>query len=103
LVDLELKIDKDSNYGLAFNLKDKAVPIYAPVLNGIFGSCRFDSYNIDESTGLPRTLEKGSRYLYTRNFGLSRVCLLKLNLKSDNDELDSSRVEGRIIVVSKEY
>ena len=101
LTDLSLKVDQDSDYGLAFNLKDEAVPVYVPVLNSLNGS-RFNFSDVNEATGLPQQLKKeGERYLFTRNSGLSRLYLDgDLNLDSYNDLFDSSNSGGRIVVVS---
>ena len=99
LSDLSLRVDQDSRYGLAFNLKEEAKPIYAPILNSSNGS-KFSSSNIDEATGLPRQVgEDGERYLFTRGSGLSRFFLdTQLNLNSISDSLDYSDSYGRVVV-----
>ena len=98
LKDLEVVLDQDSSHGLAFKLKDNAVPIYAPILNE---NGNFNSEDIDEQTGLPKKLtENGTRRLYTYNKGL---CGLYLNRDSDVDSvrdiLEYSNSAGRVVVV----
>jgi hypothetical protein len=98
LTDLEVAVDQDSNYGLAFRLREGATPIYAPVLNQ---PGNFNSEDIDEQTGLPKQTGQGNRTLYTRNNGLSRLSLYRvLNLYSNNDNLANSNSVGRVAVVS---
>jgi len=100
LADLELVNDKDSNYGLAFKLTERANPIYAPILNK---PGNFNSEDIDEKTGLPKQTKGGNRILYTRKDGLSGLCLLRdLNLGSNGGDLASSDSGGRVVAVSAE-
>ncbi|MEK6840907.1 MAG: hypothetical protein AABX79_03060, partial [Nanoarchaeota archaeon] len=57
----------------------------------------------DEKTGLPKKLGQGSRNLYVRDSGLSRLDLLDdLDLNSDDWDLDISYDYGRVVVVSGE-
>lgn len=102
LAGLELREDQNSDYGLAFNLTDDSEIIYAPILNK--GGGNFTSEDINEKTGLPkRTKREGNRYLYTRDSGLSRLCLGgDLGLYSGNGDLAYSDVYGRVVVVSGE-
>lgn len=96
---LELQADQDSSYGLSFKLTDEAKLIYAPILTRD-GS--FRSENIDEETGLPTKLDSnGNRKIWTRQDGLSRVCLIRdLGLYSYWDDLGSSYSDGWVVVVS---
>src|SRR3989344_6156115 len=64
---LGLVKDANSDYGLAFKLKEDAEIIYAPILNKETGS--FSSEDMDENTGLPTKLGKGNRTLYTMQNG----------------------------------
>jgi len=98
---LELVNDTASEYGLAFKLKEDAEIIYAPILNDEVGN--FSSEDIDEKTGLPIKLGKGNRTLYTRDSGLSRLCLGRnLGLSARDDDLANSDSDGRVVVVSGE-
>ena len=98
---LELVNDTASEYGLAFKLKEDAEIIYAPILNDEVGN--FSSEDIDEKTGLPIKLGKGNRTLYTRDSGLSRLCLnWDLELYARGDVLADSSSDGRVVVVSGE-
>src|SRR3989338_6859252 len=98
---LELVNDTASEYVLAFKLKEDAEIIYAPILNDEVGN--FSSEDIDEKTGLPIKLGKGNRTLYTRDSGLSRLCLGRnLGLSARDDDLANSDSDGRVVVVSGE-
>jgi len=97
LRDLTLKIDQDSPYGLSFLLRDNPELIYASILgkkDGFFVST-------NEETGLPKKLGAGDRRLWTRQGGLSGLCLNRnLNLISNNDSLGYSDDVGRVVLVS---
>ena len=98
LAGLELRSDGNSNQGLAFNLREDAEIVYAPILNKP-GS--FNSEDINEETGLPKRTEGGNRTLYTINSGLSGLCFSgDLDLYSDNDVLTGSNGNGRVVAVS---
>jgi len=100
LAGLEIANDSDSNYGLAFKLKEDSELIYAPILNK---DGRFSSEDIDFKTGLPKKLGNGNRNSYTRESGLSRLDLgggLDLYSDWDVDSLDGSNGGGRVVVVS---
>lgn len=108
LSDLSLKVDPDSNYGLSFVLREDANPIYAPILNSPNMS-RFDSEDIDESTGLPKqTKKEGSRSLNVRNngflvdeIGFGGLCLdWDLGLISDRRNLTESAESGLVVVIN---
>ena len=97
LAGLELSEDKNSNYGLSFTLKEDAEIIYAPILNK---PGDFSNEDINEKTGLPERTGNGNRTLYTRDSGLSRLCLSRyLGLYSRDDGLADSNVNGRVVVV----
>ncbi len=98
----DLERNQDSSSGLSFKLRDDADIIYAPILNLKDG--RFNSQDVDVLAGLPIKLcNEGERYFYTRNSGLSRLCLIVyLNLNSYNESLAYSYAIGRVVVVSGE-
>lgn len=127
LCDIELEKDKNSNYGLAFRLREDAKPIYAPILSSREKNdsilSRFSSEDIDEETGLPKRLDEGDRKLDNYNLvynsidqptwtcrdGLCRLVLATvknafsksgwhLNLSTWKD-LDRSGGAGRVVVV----
>jgi hypothetical protein len=92
--------DQDSPHGLAFKLKEDAQIIYAPILKKSSGS-NFNSEDIDAKTGLPTKVGKGNRTLWTRDSGLSRLCLGRnLYLSSCDDDLADSYDIGRVVLVS---
>ena len=98
LTQLELRVDRNSNHELAFNLGEDAQIVYAPILNK---SGNFNSEDIDEKTGLPKKTEGGNRTLYITNSGLSRLYLNRnLCLGSGIDDLAGSNDGGRVVVVS---
>jgi len=98
LTGFELK-KADNDYGLTFRLREDAEVYETPILNKA-GS--FDSEDIDEKTGLPNKIkDSGSRTLYVRDSGFSRL-LLNDGLDCDSDFMDlvSSGDDGRIVVIS---
>lgn len=101
---LELTIDSDSPYGIAFNLTDESEIIDAPILNE--STSNFASEDIDEKTGLPKKLGEGNRKLYTRNSGLSRFFLgvgsKVYSMYSGDGDFSDSSDNGRVVVVSAE-
>lgn len=98
LAGLELENDQNSSYGLAFNLKEDAEIIYAPILNK---EGNFSSEDVDEKTGLPTKTGAGNRILYTRDSGLSGLYLDgDLDLGSRDDGLADSSGNGRVVLVS---
>ena len=101
LAGLDLKGDQDSQYGLAFKLRDDAEIVEAPILSKC-GS--FSSADINEKTGLPTKLStQGDRTLYTRETGLSRLCLGRSSdLYSYDGDLQFSGGNGRVVVVGGE-
>jgi len=89
----------DNDYGLTFRLREDAEVYNAPILSE---GGRFDSEEIDERTGLPTKLGAGNRTLFTRNSGLSGLCLDDyLGLVSANGYLDNSSERGRVVVVKE--
>ena len=98
LYGLELRNDEDSNYSLAFNLRDDSEIIYVPILNE--NSENFSSQDIDEKIGLPKKLGEGERYFYTGDSGLSRLSLDdELGLGSLDYHLADSDGDGRVVLV----
>ena len=97
---LKLINDADAPHGLGYALRDDAEIIESPVLckNG-----RFKSTDIDEKTGLPTKLDnEGDSHLYTRNSGLSRLCLSGFSdLNSGDGDLQNSDGGGRVVVVRR--
>ncbi len=101
LNELELQEDFSLEGGLSFKLRDDSEIIYAPILNENTGN--FSSEDIDEKTGLPKKLGRGNRTLYTKESGLSRLCLYRnLDLNSFWYDLADSYSYGRVVVVSGE-
>jgi len=99
---LELQEDSDSKYGLSFRLRDDSDIIYAPILNK--GNGNFSSEDINEKIGLPEKLvNNGNRTLYTRDSGISRLCLNRgLVLYSGWYDLTNSGSDGRVVLVGCE-
>jgi len=95
---LELVNDSKSEHDLSFKLGGNAQVIHAPILNK---DGYFTSEMVDEQTGLPKQVgENGDRHLYTRNSGLSGLCLGRdLYLYSYWDYLADSSSGGRVAVV----
>jgi len=101
LNNLALRVDSASPQDLAFNLTDESELIYASILAGENNGKSFSE--TDKRTGLPTKLGEGSRVLYTRNSGLSRLYLDDdLNVGSDYANLGNSSDGGRVVVVSAE-
>ncbi len=100
LVGLKLRVDQDSEYGLAFDLIDDSEIIYAPQLVHKNNHKKFSKTN---NKALPIFNKNGERALYTRDSGLSRLYLLNiLNLGSSVGGLGVSSNDGRVVVVSAE-
>jgi len=101
LTGLELEKADDNGYGLTFRLREDAEIYEAPVLSK---QGKFDSKDIDKKTGLPNKVkDSGSRALYVRDAGLSRLSLYcDLSLLSHGMILDVSGGYGRIVVISDE-
>jgi len=101
LAGLELISDKNSHYQLAFNIKEDADIIYAPILNE--EGC-FNSENIDKKTGLPKKTGAGNRHLFAREDGLSVLYRDGgLALGAGDEVLVGSYSGGRVVVVSKNF
>ncbi len=99
LASLELEKDNSSNslYGLVFKLKEDSELISAPQLVDENNGRRFSETN---EQGLPIFDLSGSRILYTRDSGLSRLLLSRgLDLYSYWDDLDNSGAGGRVVAV----
>lgn len=100
LSELELVTDTSYYPGLNFKLKDSAQVFHG--LSVLNRSGNFSSEDIDVNTGLPMKVgDKGNRYFYTRDSGLSRLYLdWDLVADSDNGVLAGSGGYGRVVVVS---
>ena len=98
MVFYHLKTVKDDSFenGLRLDFDDIGVGYPVPILSKETG--KFDSNDPELiKTGFPRELGEGSRTLYTRKDGLSRVCRYRsLNLYAVNDYLPNSIVAGRV-------
>lgn len=100
LAGLELRTDQNSEHGLAFNLTDYYKPFYASELSHKNSGKRF---NETDNKGLPIFVKDGKRTLYTRDSGLSRLCLGGyLDLGSHGVILADSGGDGRVVIVSGE-
>lgn len=99
LYGLDLRVDKNSPSGLAFNIREDAEIIYDKILNSAGGS--FNSDDINKETGLPENFSGGDRNFNVRNLsGLSRFSFDEdWNISSDILELEDSASNGRIVVV----
>ena len=96
---LNLENNKNSPKGLRFKLSENCETFYSPTLkkNG-----EFSLDDIDEKTGLPKKISSGNRYLYTRDSGLSRLCLDRgSSLFSIEGNLLHSNANGRMVVVKE--
>lgn len=98
LHNVELRVDDNSPYGLAFTVKDNKEIIYAPILNENSG--RFSPEDIDPETGLPKQVGEGNRYFHTKKSGLSGLYLYDLDTYSGSKRLDFSSNLGRVVVVA---
>ena len=95
---LNLRQDSNSPYKLSFELTDSSELIYAPQLSHSNDQKEFT--NTDEN-GLP-VFDKGTRTLYTRESGLSRLFLSgDLDLDSGYEDLVDSYSGGRVVVVAE--
>ena len=94
---VELVNDSDSEYGLAFKLKEDAEIIYAPQLAHKNNHKKFSE--ADEK-GLPIFDKNGERTLYTRESGLVRLYLGRdLGLHSYGVDLAFSDSDGRVVII----
>ena len=97
LSELELVNDYDSNYGLAFNLKENSEIISSPILKERY--CIFSSEDVNLETGLAEKFGVGERTFEAIDSGLSVLYLHnKLDLLSSGF-LSFSTDNGRIIIV----
>src|SRR3989338_9572707 len=96
----DLKND-NNEYGLGLVLREDAEIIHSDVLNR---QGKFDQKDINTETGLPREVRRevrreGSRYLYTRSEGLSRLCVNdNLNLNACWYNFGDSDDSGRVVI-----
>ena len=92
----DLKND-NNKYGLGLVLREDAEIIHSDVLNQ---QGKFDQKDINPETGLPREVRReGSRYLYTRSEGLSRLCVNdNLNLNACWYNFGDSDDSGRVVI-----
>ena len=95
---LELKEDKDSSYGLAYVLSDKAELgkniIDAPELVKNY------QFKIIGEKGIPIADNEGGKICYTKQDGLSGFCLDRLSgVFSSSRGLAGSYDDGRVVVV----
>lgn len=98
---LGLVNDSESPRGLTFKVTDETELIHAPILNKNLGY--FNDKDVDRETGLPKKLGKEGRDFYTRQTGLSGLCLHgSLGLVSCWYGLTSSYSDGRVVVISGE-
>jgi hypothetical protein len=94
---LEVVADDKSQYGLGFKRTDKTQVIEAPSLSHGNNQKRFFRISQDYSVKFD---EKGSRTLYTRDNGISRLCLYRgSDLDSRIEDLACSNDYGRVVVV----
>jgi len=102
LAGLKLANDSNSNYGLAFKLKEDADIIYAPQLAGKNDRKRFSE---TDKNGLPIFDKEGARAVYLGKSGLSGLVLdrgLGLGGGGCGDGLGFSDDGGRVVCVSGE-
>jgi hypothetical protein len=100
LYQLDLVKDSGSPYGLSFKLQDDCQPIHAEQLSHDNSGKTFSTA---DNNGMPIFDKKGSRTLYTRKDGLSRLCLGGgLDAGSYYDDLAGSGDDGRVVLVRSE-
>lgn len=94
---LEVVADNESQYGLSFKKTDKTEVFEAPDLSHKNNQRRFSRVNPDYSVEFN---DKASRTLYTRDNGLSGLCLGRgLGLGSRVERLEDSDSYGRVVVI----
>lgn len=99
LIGLELKSDTRSPHGLTFVLTNSSEAIYAPQLEHA-NDCK--KFSEADEKGLPIFNDNGTRTLYTRNSGLSRLYRNgDLNLDARDGGLTSSNSDGRVILCAE--
>jgi hypothetical protein len=97
LAGLDLVLDDDSPYGLAFEVTEDTRYCSAPIMMEKSG--HFDNKDVDRSTGLPTRLGGSERYFYSMQEGLSRLYVGRgWSLDSIWDELANSQPDGRIVL-----
>lgn len=96
---LRIVEDKDSAYGLNFDTKDAQI-IEAPDFDNRNNQRKFLRINPDYSIEFDNN---ATRTLYTRDSGLSGLCLNRyLDAYSNDEDLADSDEYGRVVVVSGE-
>ncbi|MEK6860245.1 MAG: hypothetical protein AABX54_05525 [Nanoarchaeota archaeon] len=94
---LEVVADNKSQYGLSFKKTDKTQVIEVPDLNHKNHQRKFSRINPDYSIAFD---DNGTRTLWTRDNGISRLYLLRdLDLDSRGEYLAGSNDDGRVVVV----
>lgn len=99
---LSLKEDSNSDYGLVFVVGDNTEVISVPEFAHSNNQKRFAR---TDERGVPIFDDKGNRTLYTKQTGLSRLCLdggWDLGLGSGGDDLAYSDSSGRVVEKSAE-
>ncbi len=97
LTGLKLKEDDNSQYGLVLVRGENFRYFEAPELDYSNNKKRFS--RVDER-GIPIFEDNGSKTLYTRQDGLSRLCVdWGSGLNSDDGDLFNSSSDGRVVVV----
>ncbi|MBT3691414.1 hypothetical protein HOD75_00180 [archaeon] len=97
---LTIQPDEDSQYGLILQPTDNTEVIEVPDFHHKNNQKRFSRINSDYSIEFD---EEAERTFYTRNQGLSRLCLDRyLDLVSNGEYLSGSDSDGRVVVVSAE-
>jgi hypothetical protein len=90
-------VNADNYYGLSFRLRGDSKLFNAPELGDDKNKKRFSRYN---ENGMPIYDDDGCRVVYTRDRGLSRLCLFDLNLYAFNPWLADSDYSGQILLAN---
>ena len=94
---LTLEEDNTSHYGLVFKLGEQTETLLVPEYSHENNGKRFSKTN---ERGVPIFNDGGNRYFWTRQGGLSRLCLGRgSSLYSNDDYLAGSDAVGRVPVV----
>jgi hypothetical protein len=104
VTNLAVRDDEKSAYGLILVPTDATKMIVAPQLKKENHKRRFTLY---DANGMPifndKTDKTGKRQVWTRDNGLSRLCLYwDLSLYSDDGDLANSNDVGRVVELSSE-
>jgi hypothetical protein len=95
---LEL-VEADNSYGLSFDTSNAEDPISAPDFAHKNNSRKFTRINPDYTIEWAKEGDKNSRILYTREHGLSRLCVYDRGVDANYRYLDYSFGDGRVVVV----